>query len=444
MNVRPYARVIVWALVLLLVAGAIAFALRPRPIPVETAVVAQRRIETAVEAEAKTRLRDRFVVSAQVPGRLSRITYEEGDRVVAGQKLGAIDPLPYNASIESALEKLRELQAQRAGVETLRPKDETLAQARARTASSVALALSAHARVLAAQSALEQADREARRQTALEAQGYASKLAREQAQLAETTRRRELQMAKTDAAAAEAQVTMDRAALDELTKKVRDPDYLRTVYDAQMNAIRAQLRTLEDQSSRTAIVAPVSGEIMRVLQKSEAYVGAGAPLVEIGNRNTLEIVADVLSQDAVGIHVGDTMEVLRGAGNDHPRGKVRRIEPSGYTKVSALGIEEQRVNVIADFAQRPPSLGDAYRLEVRIVTWSGNVLSVPVPALVRCAEDWCAFVVRGNKVHRTTLKIGRMGAEDAQILAGLQSGDTVVVRPPETLKEGDAVSPLGP
>lgn len=206
-------------------------------------------------------------------------------------------------------------------------------QTRARTASSLALALSAHARVLATQSALEQADREVRRQTALEAQGYASKLVREQAQLADITRRRELQMAKTDAAAAEAQVTMDRAAFDELAKKVRDPDYLRTVYDAQMNAIRAQLRTLEDQSSRTAIVAPVSGEIMRVLQKSEAYVGAGTPLVEIGNRNTLEIVADVLSQDAVGIHVGDTMEVLRGAGNDHPRGKVRRIEPSGYTVV---------------------------------------------------------------------------------------------------------------
>jgi HlyD family secretion protein len=439
MKTPRYARPIAWIVATFLVVGGLVFLLRPRPVTVEAATVARRHIETAVEAEAKTRVHDRFVVSAPVQGRLLRIAFEEGDRVTAGQHLASIDPLPYNASIETALNKLAELQAQQTGVETLRPKEETLAQARARVAASQSSASSASARVLAAQAAFEQADREAQRQTALERQGYASRLAGEQAQLLRTVRLRELQVARTDAAAANAQVAMDSALVEELTKKVRDPDYLRNVYGAQANAIRAQLRTLEDQASRTTITAPVSGEVLRVLQKSEAYVPAGAPLLEIGSRGTLEIVADVLSQDAVGIHVGDALVVVRGAGSDHPRGTVRRIEPSGFTKISALGIEEQRVNVIAVLPTRPASLGDAYRLDVRIVTWSGNALSIPVAALVRCGDDWCTFVIHGGKATRKMLRIGRMGDNDAEVLGGVELGDSVVLRPSEAIRDGASV-----
>lgn len=439
MKAPRYVRPVVWTIALLAIAGAIAWFLRPRPAVVETAVVARRHIQTAVEAEAKTRVRDRFVVSAPVQGRLSRIDFEAGDRVRSGQRLATIDPLPYNASIEEALQKLRELQAQQAGVETLRPKEETLAQARARVAASRSALASANARVLSAQAAFEQADREARRQTELAAHGDVSSLAREQAELAKTMRLRELQIAKTDAASANAQVAMDAAFVDELAKKIRDPDYLRTVYGAQANAIRAQLRNLVDQASRTNVTAPVSGEVLRVLQKSEAYVSAGTPLLEIGNRGGLEVVADVLSQDAIGIHVGDTVEVLSGAGSDHPRGTVKRIEPSGFTKVSALGIEEQRVNVIADLQAPPRSLGDAYRLDVRIVTWSGEVLSIPVPALVRCGDEWCAFAVRNARAYRSVLRIGRIGETDAEVLTGLSAGDVVVLRPSELIRDGTSV-----
>lgn len=445
MKRAPYAKTLIWMTLALACVAVVVFLTRPRAIPVDVETVAVRRIDVGVESEAKTRIHDRYVVSAPVAGRLSRIVYDEGDRITSGQSIATIDPLPYNASIEAALQKLRELEAQRAGVETFRPKEEALAQARSRVSASRAGAAAAYARVYAAQAAYEQADKEARRQSALERQGYASAAVAEQTQLIRTTRLRELEMAKTGAAAAEAQVAIDQAFVDELTKKVRDPDYLRTVYDSQMAAIRAQLRNLEDQAHRTAIRAPTSGEILRVLQKSEAYVSSGAPIVEIGSSAKLEIVADVLSQDAVHIKRGDAVEVTRGAGDAHPKAVVRLVEPSGFTKISALGIEEQRVNVIADLPHpTPSSLGDAYRLDVRIITWSGKALALPIPALVRCGADWCAFVLQGDTASRRVLRIGHMGSDYAEVLAGVSSGERVIVRPSEAIKPGSRVSAKSP
>lgn len=444
MKRAPLAKMLTWVTLGLACVVAAVWLSRPRAIPVDVATVGVRRIEVGVESEAKTRIHDRYTVSASVPGRLSRIVYDEGDRITSGQTIATIDPLPYNASIEAALQKLRELEAQRAGVETFRPKEEALAQARSRVSASRASTAAAYARVYAAQAAYEQADKEARRQSALEHQGYASAAVAEQTQLIRTTRLRELEMAKTGAAAAEAQVAIDQAYVDELTKKVRDPDYLRTVYDSQMNAIRAQLSNLEDQAHRTAIRAPTSGQILRVLQKSEAYVSSGAPIVEIGNTARLEIVADVLSQDAVQIKRGDPVEVIRGAGDVHPRAVVRLVEPSGFTKVSALGIEEQRVNVIADFPHAPASLGDAYRLDVRITTWTGTALALPIPALIRCGSDWCAFVLERDRASYRRLRLGHMGSDYAEVLAGVSSGERVILRPSEAIKPGAAVSVKSP
>jgi HlyD family secretion protein len=435
---------LIWAAAILACALSIGLLIRPRPVAVDVGIVGVRQLDVTIESEAKTRVHDRFIVSAPVAGRLSRTAYDEGDRVAVGQKIATIDPLPYNASIEAALQKLRELEAQRAGVETFRPKEEALAQARSRVFASRAGATAANARVFAAQASFEQADKEARRESALERQGFASQAANEQTQLIRTTRMRELQMAKTGAAAADAQVAIDQAYVDELTKKVRDPDYLRRVYEAQMAAIRAQLRTLEDQAHRTTVLAPVSGKVLRIVQKSEAYVSSGAPIIEIGSLRKLEIVADVLSQDAVRIRPGDAVEVVRGAGDDHPLAVVRLVEPSAYTKISALGIEEQRVNVVADLPRAPASLGDAYRLDVRIVTWSGKVLALPIPALVRCGADWCTFVVKNGTVSRRVLRIGQMGTDDVEIFSGVSSGERVVLRPTEAIKDGVRVSAKSP
>ncbi len=428
-----------WVGAALLAAGAIAYAFRPVPLRVESAIVERRTIETSVESEAKTRIHDRYALSAQVSGRLLRVTVEEGDRVRAGERIASIDPLPYTVAVTTALARVRELEADLAGVETLRPKEEALAQVRSRALASKSLDASAHLRVRVLQAAAAQSLRDLARLRDLADKGYLSRAAYEQAQLTATTRQRELEIAKTDATAADHQLRADRAAADELARRVSDPDYLRNVYGAQIAAVRAELHNLEDRNRRTGVVAPVAGEVLRVLQKSESYVQAGTPIVEIGDRNGIEVVADVLSQDAVAIRPGNRVEIVSGAGDAHPWGTVRRVEPAGYTKISALGIEEQRVNVIATFPGSLRSLGDAYRLDVRIVTTSAEGIAVPVPALVRCDEAWCAFRIENGRARRVTVGIGRLGAELAEVRTGLAVGDRVILRPPESLQDGTRV-----
>lgn len=401
---------------LILIAAAIValitmYALRPKPVPAETATVTRASLETGIEAEAKTRVRDPYVVAAPVSGRLGRIDLREGDTVRAGNLIASIDPLPATSAVQQALAQLDEVRAQESGVETMRPKAEAIAQAQAHVA--------------AAQAAYTQARRDRDRAQSLASTGDLSRSQLEAAQLLEKSRAQEL--------------TAARAALAEANAKRSDPDYLLRVYRAKAAAIEAQMRTLEDQASRTTVHAPITGTVLRVLQRSETTVAAGAPLVQLADIQNLEIVADVLSEDAVDIRPGDTIIVERGAGNAQLQGRVTRVEPSARTKVSALGIEEQRVDVVGRFTQVPSGVGDQYRLDVRIVTWKGAALRVPMGSLFRCAEAWCAYKVEGGKAKRVIVALGHRGADAAEVLSGLSSGDRVVVHPSDRIQDGVAV-----
>lgn len=403
------------ALAALLALGAY-YVLRPRPVPAEVASIRRGYVETSVEAEATTRVRERFTVSAPVAGRLLRITLREGDRVRRGAIIAAIDPLPATAAVQQALAQLSEMHAQEAGVETLRPKNETLVQAQARESAAAA--------------ALAQARRDLIRVESLAGTGDLPKSQLEAAQLAEKSRALELAVAQ--------------AAVAETRAKHADPDYLLRVYRARGAAVEAQLRTLEDQARRTSIDAPVSGTVLRLHQKSEQSIAAGTPLLDIGDPRDLEIVADVLSEDAVTIRPGDFMLVERGAGSAPSNARVIRIDPSAHTKVSALGVEEQRVDVIGRFVSVPPGVSDRYRLDVRIVTWRAKALRVPTAALFRCGPAWCAYREVRGKARRATLTLGRRGVDYAQILSGLRENDRVILHPADNLDEGTALSVRAP
>ncbi|HET9096598.1 MAG TPA: efflux RND transporter periplasmic adaptor subunit, partial [Candidatus Baltobacteraceae bacterium] len=390
---RRYRSLFIILALVALVAVAIVYALRPKPVAAETATVRRASLETGVEVEAKTRVRDPYVIAAPVSGRLGRIDLREGDTVRANSLIASIDPLPATASVQQALAQLDEVRAQEAGVETMRPKAEAIAQAQAHVA--------------AAQAASAQAGRDLDRARSLAATGDISRSQLEAAQLLQKSRAQELAAA--------------RAALAEANAKRSDPDYLLRVYGAKAAAIQAQLRTLEDQASRTAIHAPAGGTVLRVLQRSETTVAAGTPLVQLADLQNLEIVADVLSEDAVDIHPGDAIIVERGAGNARVQGRVTRVEPSARTKVSALGVEEQRVDVIGRFTQLPRGIGDQYRLDVRIVTWRGPALRIPMGSLFRCAQAWCAYKVENGKAKRVTVTLGHRGNDAAEVVSGLRS-----------------------
>lgn len=419
---------------------AIVWAFRPTPIVVETQAVTRGELQVSVAAEGKTRIRDRFVISAPVSGRLTRIQLKAGDAVQPGEIVAQIEPLTLTAPVQEALGRLAEARAQREGVATQRPKSATLAQAQTRIQAAIATQRQAEASVAQAQAAFNQAQRDRQRAQEMAASGVISRRDRENAELNEITRAKELESATLAAKAASAEVDVARAALTVLQAEQRDPDYLLKVYDARIASIEADLAKLQDEANRTSVRSPSGGQVLRLLQQSAQSVTAGTPLLEIGDISKLEIVIDVLSTDALRIKPGNVILVQAGAGMPMLKAKVRQVEPSAFTKISALGVEEQRVNVIGDFINAPASLGDGYRSDVQIVVWQNpDVLKVPLSALFRCDQAWCVFSVQDSKAQERSIEIGQRSTFEAEVQKGLQAGETVILHPNEQITTGTLV-----
>ena len=437
---RRHAAPIVLGALALAVAVVLGLALRPRPVPVETALVSGGPMRVWIDAEGKARVRDRYIVTAPIAGRVGRSAFREGDEVTAGSLIARIDPLGAQTAIAEANAKIAEALAQRSGVATLVPKPQAIEQARGQIAVAESAKAIADERTVQANAALEQAEREQARARTLEASGYLPRRDREAAELAATMRRHDLDAARLAARSAQSEVTRSRAALAELEAKRNDATYLYGVYEAQIAGARATVRRLRDEAARTQIRAPVSGHVLRVLQQSEAEVSAGTPILEIGNTGSLEMVFDVLSSDAAAIAPGAEVRVVGGDGAQNLSGRVRRIEPSAFTKVSALGVEEQRVNVIADFLGARPRIGDLYRLEAQISLWSAaDVTQIPIAALFRCNVDWCAYAVVDGAARWRTVALGHRNDLTAEVRSGVRRGERVVLQFDEQLRDGARV-----
>jgi HlyD family secretion protein len=224
--------------------------------------------------------------------------------------------------------------------------------------------------------------------------------------------------------------------------------------EADARQARAVLAGRETGSAATVLVrAPASGRVLRVAERSERIVAAGTPLLEIGDPASLEVVVDVLSSDAAMIHASDPVRLVEWGGADGGEhmdvlaGRVREIEPAGFTKVSALGVEEQRVNVIVEVDSVPAGVGDGFRVDASIVVWSApDVIVVPRSALIRARDAsegtaaWTAFVVRAGRAESRMIRVGHLGGTSAEVLAGVDTGDAVVVFPSDQVKAGIRVS----
>ena len=364
----------------------LAWMLRPASVAVELVPVSEGALEVAVRDEGETRVCDRYVVTAPVAGYLTRLSLREGDVVAAGSEVAHLDVLPLD---------------QRAS-----------AQAAAAFEAAMDHQRTAAAVVIQSRDALAQARRDAARVTELMRTGAVSREALEQAELDVSLRAKALEAADFRAQAAAHDVEAARAAL--------------SAADAKGTHTR-----------HVIVRAPAAGRILRVPQESARVVPAGEPLVEIGDASNLEITTDLVSTDAVRVRPGQPIYV-EDWGGEHPLlGRVRRVEPSGFTKVSALGIEEQRVNVIGDLLERSEWLGDRYRVQVRVVIWRADrVLKVPWSALVREGEGWRVFVAEGARARGRAVTVGRQGEFEVQILDGLRSGELVVRHPTDQVVDG--------
>ena len=402
MRIWKHARL---AVVVAVVAAIVAVALWPETTAVDLARVDRGPLQVTIDEDGETRVRERFVVSAPVAGRLQRIALEPGDPVVRGRTV-VVRLVP----AESPLLDPRTRAELAAAAEAARA---TVGQAQAERDRAAAT--------------LEMAEASLRRQEKLAAAGGVS---REDLESARTT----LKTAEGAFRAAESGVS-------------------RAEYELQL--ARARLQTPRPPGGRTVdVVAPVDGVVLKRLRESESVVPAGEPLLEIGDPLRLEVVADLLSTDAVRISPGNPVLIDQWGGRHALQARVRRIEPSGFMKVSALGVEEQRVNVIIDFeapAAAASALGDAYRVEVRVVVWQeGDVLKVPVGSLFRPSalaepgegrgDEWAAFVVNDGRARLRIVELGQRNNEEAQILSGLEAGQAVVLHPPDTLVDGAPVT----
>lgn len=375
-----------------LVAAAFGWAFRPQPAPVEVVVVKRGLFEQVIEEDGKTRVRERYVVSAPLAGRLDRVALHAGDAVSAGAVLAQLFP-----SAPSLLD-----------ARTVRELEERIGAAQAMRAS-------AEANVARAEAALAQSRAEQARSLKLAGEGFVSASAREQAQLDVTLQTRLRDAAVFEREGASHNLAQARAAL----LRLRDA--------------RAGGRV----EAAWPITSPVAGRVLRVLQESETVVPIGTPIMEIADAVELEIVVDVLSTDAVRIARGAAVQIDTG-GDKKLAGSVRLVEPSAFTKVSALGVEEQRVNVLIDLVSPPEvrgALGDGYRADVRIVAFAKpDAVLVPVSALFRDGEDWAVFTEREGVASKARVKVSGRNAELAWIENGLQPGARVIIYP------GDSVS----
>ena len=400
MTVRP-TRVLVWILVAAAI-GAVGVALWPQPTPADIVTVTRVPLSVTIDEEGETRVRDRFLLSAPLAGRVLRIEHEPGDPVTAQETVLA----------------------------TFLPSDPLLLDARSRA--------EAEARVKAAQAALERARVDSNRALA-------------EARYAETEFERYTELDESRLVAKD-QVEAAALRATTATEAVRSAEFAVSAAEFQLEVARASLLQATGRSGAATTTdatitlrAPISGVVLRRLRESEAIVAAGEPLLEIADPSRLEIVADLLSTDAVRITPGDSVLIEQWGGDTALNGRVRTIEPYGFTKVSALGVEEQRVNVVIDFEgaeQGGKTLGDGYRVEIRIVIWEADdVLTTPTSSLFRVDDRWAVYAVEEGHAVLREVEVGQRTGLDAEIVSGLEADDRVIAYPSDQIADGVAVTP---
>jgi HlyD family secretion protein len=369
-----------------LLAGLIVAGFWPKPVPVETATVIAGPLQASVNEEGKTRIKQRYLASAPVAGQLQRIPWKAGDVVRSGETVLAVI-VPLSPGLLDARAR---------------------AQAEARRDTAAAILARAQAGHVFAASELKRFGQLFTEKT-VSVQEWENAQWREAAAGRERT-------------AAESFLRETEAALAEFTSAT--------------NQNAAAQATIE-------VKAPATGRVLRVFEESSRVVNAGMPLVEIGDPADLEVVIDVLSRDGAGITPGTRVELEQWGGGEPLAAKVRLVEPAAFTKVSALGVEEQRVNVIADFVKPPEqrkSLGDNFRVEARIIVWeTEQALQVPSGALFRRGEEWAAFVVSGGRARLQPVKVGRSSGTAMQVLGGLKEGDVVILYPGDRVRDDQRV-----
>ncbi len=384
-------RALPWLGGLLLVA-LVGWGLWPKPVVVETGTAARAPLTVRVSEEGKTRVRNRYIVAAPVAGKMRRVKLKPGDAVVAGETV--------ITTIEPVVAPLVDPRAH--------------AQAEAIVAMREASRKQAEESLTVATAASRLADSELDRVRSVTRGGSLSQSERERVEMEAAMRAAEERAAGFSLQVIDYEIAQARAAVER-------PD-------------------TNSADNLLEVRSPVSGRVLRVMKESEMVAAPGMEILEVGNPEDIEIEAEILSRDAVTIRPGDAVEIEQWGGETPLIGRVRRVEPAAFTKVSALGVEEQRVIVLSDLVDLPDAaktLGDRFRVEVRVAVWHGDdVLVVPAGALFRQGNAWMTFVFSGGKAVLTPVEAGHSDGRFTEILSGIEAGTEVLLHPPDTVENG--------
>ncbi len=396
---RLWIRRVFLTVLALAVVAALVWAFLPKPVGVDLEAVARGALLVTVDEEGETRLKDRYEVSCPLAGRMTRVELKPGDPVVEGQTL-LTEVAPTDPSL-------------------LDPRARAEAETRVREADT--LRDQALSGVKAAELRHAQARTDLTRGRM--ASGGVSQQELETLQARERLTAEEVRSYQIGVRVAEARLELSQAAL--LRTRPRSPG--------------------EADPEKLVIRSPITGKVLRVLQESAAVVAPGQKIVELGDPTKIECWIRVLSADAVKVVPGARVSLEQWGGEKPLQGRVRLVQPSGFKRISALGVEEQRVWVVVDFVDPPearPTLGDLFRVEARIVVWEdSDVLKVPSSALFRQGDGWAVFVAAGERAEVRPVRVGRNNGLEAQVLSGLDEGDQVIVHPSDKIKDGVKIAP---
>lgn len=415
-----------------------------KQLPASLATVQSGQIAQYLLEDGKTRLNQTYTLTLPVTGRIQRLQLMEGDWLEQGQTVTKLDNYARQQELSALEARLQEVQAQRRGVDVQLPKAEDAASARARIREMEYLLQQSRQQRESQEIALESLARERQRQQNLQAEGVISQASYEQTVSQYQQLQKQLQQALSQEQITHQNLEQARLALQKLQHSQHDVVYQREIFSAQHNQLFAQLQIKRDELQQARLNAPIAGPVLEVHQRDAGVLAAGTPLLTLGDLNSLGIETDVLSEEVHMLAVGQPVEITGKALADRVlRGQIARIFPSAFTKISALGVEQQRVKILIDVDQQALKLRPGTSLDLKLITAEkAQTLIIPERALFRSGNQW--QVLRLDAEQRLQLQdvvVGLKNDEAAEILQGLQAGDQVLTEMDNQLKPGTKVRP---
>lgn len=420
------------------VLGGVVYVWRGKSVLVETAVVTRQDVREYIAEDGKTRLAREYLVDVPVAGRVDRIALNEGDTVKQGECIVTVDAFALKQQIAATEALCEQARAQMTGVDKAKPKPEDLASAEARVGElRESVAAVARERSVA-EINLANAEKEYERLRALREQGAASQSALDAAERTYKSLQEEVRRAALAEKAAAKACEAAELASKSLKASVDDNEYMREVYAAELARLGAETKAVEHDVRLASVTAPVTGMVLEKYVDSERTLAPGMPLLKLGDLADIEIESDILSEEVVRVREGMPVEILgKALAGKTLLGKVKRIYPSAFTKISALGVEQQRVKVLVSFDNSELQLRPGTSVDVRIITAeSKGVLSVPESAVFRHEEQWHMFVAQNGRAKLVDVEMGLRNDTWAEIKNGVNDKERVITNPPNDLADG--------